>query len=107
MSRYIRNQDFCEVVTDKFEEHGVKRGHVVYVAGHKALPISEEDPYTQRIKFFTHLFNQHTGEIAPALYLMDPMSILPVSESLQEKYMALLEFMYNADEDDEQPSSIN
>lgn len=107
MSRYIQNQDFCEVVTDKFEEHGVKRGHIVYVAGHKALPISEEDPYTQRIKFFTHLFNQHTGEINPDLYLMDPLSILPVNDSLQEKYMALVRFMYDTEEDDEQPSSIN
>jgi hypothetical protein len=104
--RYIQNQDFCEVVTDKFEEQGVKRGHIVFVAGHRALPIAEEDPYTQRIKFFTHLFNQHTGEVNPDLYLMDPLSILPVSDSLQEKYMAILKFMYD-EKDEPTTDSVN
>jgi hypothetical protein len=73
--KFIRNGDFCEVVSDKFVEEGIKRGHVVYVAGHKALPISEEDPYTQRIKFFVHVYNPHMYEMSKEIYLMDPNSL--------------------------------
>ncbi len=85
--KFIQSGDFCEVVTDKFVEHGVKRGHVVYVAGHKALPISEEDPYTQRIKFLVHLYNDHTGEMGRALYLMDPDSILRLDDYDQDNFL--------------------
>jgi len=88
MTKYIHNGDFCEVVSDKFVEHGVKRGHLIYVAGHKALPISDEDPYTQRIKFFVHLYNPHEHTMGKELLLMDPNSL---SRFDDEKIKALLE----------------
>lgn len=84
---YIKSGDFCEIVSDKFTKEGIKRGHLVYVAGHKALPISDEDPYTQRIKFFVHTYNPHDKEMGKELYLMDPNSILPVNGSDQEYYL--------------------
>lgn len=84
MVDYIKSGDFCEIVSDKFTKEGIKRGHLVYVAGHKALPISDEDPYTQRIKFFVHTYNEHTYEMGKELYLMDPNSIFPVDKSSQE-----------------------
>ena len=84
MNNYIKSGDFCEIVSDKFTKEGIKRGHLVYVAGHKALPISDEDPYTQRIKFFVHIYNKHTYEMGKELYLMDPNSILPLSKTDQE-----------------------
>ncbi len=85
---YIKTGDFCKLVTDKFADIGVKRGHLVYVAGHKAFPISEEDPYTQRIKFFVNLYNPHTYDMGKELHLMDANSIQSVPEDEQK---ALLE----------------
>ena len=87
-SKFINSGDFCEIVSDKFaEDTGVKRGHIVYVAGLKALPESEADPYTQRIKFFTHLVS-HDGHIdASKLYLVDPKSLSKVSKSKQKKLL--------------------
>ncbi len=73
--QFIRSGDFCEVVTDKFVDQGVKRGHLVYVVGHKALPEKEEDPYTQRIKFLIHLYDPYTHTMSKELHIMDPNSL--------------------------------
>jgi hypothetical protein len=52
-NKLILQGDYCLITTDKFEKtEGVKLGQRVYIAGHRALPIGEHDPYTQRIKFF-------------------------------------------------------
>ncbi len=87
-SKFIINGDFCQIVSDKFaEETGVKRGHLFYVAGHKALPEDEADPYTQRIKFLGHLVD-HDGHIdSSKLYLVDPRSLTKVSKSKQKKLL--------------------
>ena len=88
--RFIRNGDFAEIVTDKFFDQGVKRGRLVYIAGHRALPISENDPYTQRIKFMTHLLEDEHVKPSLGLFIMDPDSLLKVDEN---KGKALLEIM--------------
>ena len=85
--KLIHNGDFCEVVTDKFIHENVKRGHVVYVAGHKALPEDESDPYTQRIKFLVHLYNPIQKSMSKELYLVDPISILPLKKHESEQYL--------------------
>lgn len=86
-SKFIRTGDFCKLVSDKFE--AVKRGHLLYVAGHKPLPISEEDPYTQRIKFFVHLVS-HDGKIdTTKLYLMDANSMQKVSNSKKKQLLEI------------------
>lgn len=84
MERLIKHGDFCEVVTDKFVEQGTKRGHVVYVAGQKAIPENPEDLYTQRIKLLVHLMDRE-GHILTdkGIYLMDPDSLQKVKESKQ------------------------
>lgn len=88
MDNLIRNGDFCEIVTDKFIPEGVKRGSIVWVAGHKALPISQEDPYTQRIKFFVHIVRDK--HVKPdKLYVMDPVSIQKLSERKQKALDAI------------------
>lgn len=90
VSDLIRVGDFCSIVTDKFAaDIGVKRGHLLYVAGHKALPESDTDPYTQRIKFFAHIVD-HNGHIdASQLYLVDPVSIQKVGKGKQKKLMKI------------------
>lgn len=95
-SKYIRNGDFCQIVSDKFEaEHGVKRNTIVYVVGTKALPMSEEDPYTQRIKMVVHLVGNDLHVIFDKMYIMDPDSIQKVDENKQKNLTGILEFDFN------------
>lgn len=88
-SSYIMPLDFCEIVTDKMQEEGVKRGQLVYVAGYKALPVSDTDPYNQRIKFFCNLVDKE-GHVDPHLYVIDPVTIQKVSKSKQKKLTKLV-----------------
>ena len=89
-SKLIHTADFCQIVSDKFaEDTGVKRGHIVYVAGLKALPEDENDPYTQRIKFFVNLVS-HDGHVdGSKLYLVDPRSIQKVGKLRQKKLLSI------------------
>lgn len=89
MTKYIVDGNFCEIVTDKFVEQGVKRGRLVYVAGHRALPIAENDPYTQRIKFMVHLLEGESVKPMLGLFLMDPDSLAKVDDNKQEKLEAI------------------
>ena len=90
-SKYIRNGDFCQIVSDKFEDIGVKRNTLVYVVGTKALPISEEDPYTQRIKLLVHLVDHDLHVTFDKVYIMDPNSVQKVDENKQKNLTSILE----------------
>lgn len=91
-NKLIHDGDFCMIISDKFEEHGVKVGHRVYVAGHRAIPEDERDPYTQRIKFFVYLVNKEKHvEFDKGLYLMDPKSLKRVNKGEQHKLQAILD----------------
>jgi hypothetical protein len=83
----IRTGDFCKVVTDKLASQGVKRGHMIYVAGYKALPVDRADPYMQRINFLCNLYNHKTYEMGKELYLIDPVSIERVSDKERDEYL--------------------
>lgn len=101
----IRQDDFCEIITDQFEaETGIKKGQRVYIAGHRALPENEEDPYTQRIKFFVHLVVDKL--IVPGLYVMDPRSLRKVSGKEQKKLHGWLKAQFT-DEVPPDGSAIN
>jgi hypothetical protein len=95
VAKYITTGDLCEVVTDAFVKEGVKRGHLVYVAGHKALPISEEDPYTQRIKFFIHTYNAIEKVMGKELYLMDANSLVPLDKRETDRLLAEYKEFHN------------
>ena len=99
MERLIKDGDFCEVVSDKFVEHGTKRGHVVYVAGHKAIPENPEDLYTQRIKLLVHKMDRQ-GHVLPdeGVYIMDPSSLQKVKQSRQDIFRKILEEDFGKDE---------
>lgn len=91
-NKLIYNNDFCMIASDKFEaETGVKNGTRVYVVGHKALPEDENDPYTQRIKFFVHLVKDRHVQFDAGLYLMDPKSLRKVKTKEQNNLTAILE----------------
>lgn len=96
--KYFQADDFCEIITDSLEKDGLARGSRVYLIGSRALPISEEDPYTQRVKFFAHLLKDSKQMLFDErMFLLDPISIKKVGKNEQEKLtkrlMALFEAM--------------
>jgi hypothetical protein len=88
----IRPNDFCEIITDKFLDQGVAQGQRVYIAGHRAFPENQEDPYTQRIKFFVHLVVGDAFD--PRLFVMDPRSLRKVKPKEQKKLAAKFKELY-------------
>lgn len=80
----IKDNDFCEIVVDHLNHDGLHRGNIVYVAGHQALPISEEDPYTQRIKFFVHPYDHINKKMIRDLFPLDPKSIVRLNDERQK-----------------------
>ena len=87
-SRLINQGDFCKLVVDHLADHGLKRGNHVYVAGMKAFPIEEKDPYTQRIQCLVHKATK-SGEIDldEGFYVVDPDSLEKVKPKKQEAMM--------------------
>lgn len=68
---FINVGDFCLITTTELLSDKVETGDYVWVAGLKAIPISEEDPYTQRIVMLVHrLVNDHIQ--SEQLYIIDP-----------------------------------
>lgn len=89
---YINQGDFCFVQVDHLEEHGLAKGGLCFVAGMRAFPITEEDPYTQRIQCLVHRCNDG-GEIdmEAGFFVVDPDSLKKVSPEDQEDFMDALE----------------
>jgi hypothetical protein len=68
------------VITDKFIVKGkMKEGDIVWVAGNKAAPITEDDPYTQRLYMIVHkVENNHI--ITKPLYIIDPAALEKIED---------------------------
>lgn len=92
MNNLIYPMTFVAINSNAFVEHGVEKGDIVFVAGTKAVPVSDEDPYTQRVKMFVHILDNEKIDTASGLFLMDPNSLINISA---EKNKRLYEF--NAD----------
>lgn len=71
---------FVAINSDAFVEHGVERGDIVFVAGHQVVPVSEEDPYTQRVKMIVNRLDGDSNIIHEGMYLMDPNSLINISK---------------------------
>jgi hypothetical protein len=104
----IMNGDFVTISTNKFfKEFGVKKGRVAYVAGHRALPMNERDPYTQRVKFIVALCSED-GHIDTSgrHYLMDPRSLTKI---VDPEALELLRAIYEEDfsPPDEEPEQLS
>lgn len=95
MSKFIIDKDFVIVTSDKFEHQELKKGQRGFIAGHRALPISADDPYTQRIKFLLHPILKDGSVDFERLYLIDANSLKKVgtreAKNLQDKLDKLLE----------------
>lgn len=95
--KYIVADDFCEIVTDSLENDGLVRGSRVYIIGSRALPISEEDPYTQRVKFFAHLLKDSKQMLFDErVFLLDPISLKKVGKNEQKKLTTRLLALFEA-----------
>ncbi len=87
---------FVKLDTNKFKESmGVPRGALLFVAGAKAIPENEDDPYTQRVKFFVHLVGED-GYVntESGVFLVDPKSVRAIGKKRQEILLAQLEKSY-------------
>lgn len=88
--RYITNRDFVYITSEAFVEEGLAFGQRGFIAGHRALPITKEDPYTQRIKFLVHpVVDKHV--VFDKLYLLDANSMELVGKKEAKKLNHILE----------------
>lgn len=82
---------FVTVNTDKFEneEGGIKKGDIVFVAGNKVLPISEDDPYTQRIFIYVQPVVNDYIDMEGGFYLLDPIHLSNLSKEENKRLVEL------------------
>lgn len=71
----FRELDLVEITTDKLTEDGLNLGDKVVVAAVKAFPVSEEDPYTQRVKLFVQKINENNNGVVGNIFVIDPTSV--------------------------------
>jgi hypothetical protein len=99
MNDLIYPGTFCKLNTNKFKTSmGVPKGTLLFVAGAKAVPEDENDPYTQRVKFLVHLVDDD-GDILveDGVYLVDPKSVRALGKKRQELLIAQMEKKYGDD----------
>jgi hypothetical protein len=87
----IQPMTFAYVNTDKFVEEQVNKGDVVFVMAAQAFPVSEEDPYTQRIKLFVQLVHDDYIDTDGKVYVMDPTSLTNLDKEENDRLYKLAE----------------
>lgn len=82
---------FVYVNTNKFaeEEGGIEKGDIVFVAGTKSLPLSEDDPYTQRIFVYVQPVVDDYIDDTKGFYLMDPINLANLLPEDNERLLNL------------------
>lgn len=80
---WINPMEFVKIVNDKLEADGLPTGSIVFVANVKAFPMTEEDPWTQRIKLVIHKMEGDYIDTKAGFFLIDPASVekLPKEEN--------------------------
>lgn len=91
-SSFLRPDDFATVVADSFiVKDKMNKGDVVWIAGTKAVPINEADPYTQRLCMIVHkVENKHI--ITKPLYIIDPAALEKITEDKDYRDQMELDF---------------
>lgn len=86
---------FARLNHNKLEkDHGIAKGDVVFVAAAKAFPLSEEDPYTQRIFFFVQKVEEMKIDDESGFYIVDPVSLDPLDGDLNDTYAVANDITY-------------
>ena len=67
--------DVVEITNEKLVDDGLELGGRYIIAALKAFPVSEEDPYTQRIKLMVQKLNEAEDGVDGPIYVVDPTSV--------------------------------
>lgn len=87
MFKPIKIFTFVTMNHNKLEkDHGIAKGDVMFVATAKAFPLSEEDPYTQRVFFFVQKTKDMVIDDESGFYIVDPVSLVPLDDDVNTTY---------------------
>lgn len=95
---YIKPLDFVKAKDDHLAKEGIDKNAIIFVAAVKAFPISEEDPYTQRVKLLVQLVVDNHIQ-TDKLFAIDPDSVQKVSVVQQRKLTNIMKQDFNATTD--------
>jgi len=96
MVDYIKPFTFMSINHDKLkEEHGLGSGDVVFIAAAKAFPLSEEDPYTQRIFFFVQKTIDEKIDDESGVFMLDASSLSFLDPEEHKIYVNVNEIVYD------------
>lgn len=85
-AEYIRPFTFVTINHNNLaEEHSIKEGDTLFVAGAKAFPLAEDDPYTQRIFMFVQKMVGDMIDDEAGVFVMDPHSLVNVSKEENDR----------------------
>lgn len=95
----IQPFDFVTVTKKhkKLTDQGIRRGDTLFVQGHTILPVSDKDPYVQRIYMSCHKVVEGHVQLPfvegtdSALYIVDGMSLQKMTEEASVGLAATLE----------------
>lgn len=82
----IRPFTFVSITHSEHEEdHSIKEGDTLFVAAAQAFPVSEEDPYTQRVFMFVQKMVGDMIDDEAGIFVMDPHSLKNVSKEENDR----------------------
>ena len=87
----IRPFTFVVINHDELnKEHGIVQGDTLFVASAQAFPLSEDDPYTQRIFLFAQrLKEDELIDDEGGFYVIDPKSVNNLSKEENDRLSLL------------------
>jgi hypothetical protein len=90
VTNIIKYGDFVEVTTDRLNDADLYVGNRLFVAGTKAIPEYEADPYILRMKLLVCKVNDEGHIINDKFLMVDPRNVQKVSKTQQKKLAALM-----------------
>ena len=82
--KMIKPMDFCRMINTSLAKEGFKKNEIVLVVGNKVLPVSLDDPYTQRVYMFIQKFSDDKSTLEGKIYMTDPINLKKVGVKKQE-----------------------
>lgn len=86
-SKLIQPNTFVAVSTGALEEKGILQGDLIYVSNLQALPMSEDDLYTQRLHIVGHKYLGNGLIDTTQIMLFDPNDVSKVKSKLNKKLL--------------------
>lgn len=90
--KLIFQMDFARVINDNLKEDGLYLDDIVFVQNAKAFPVSEEDPYTQRVKFIVRrVTSLDDVSLSENAFMIDPSSVQRITDDGNAKLFEKLQ----------------